>query len=55
MFELRDYQRELLHQAQTVLSPRSVRAMMQLPTGGGKTIIACHLLVAWLQNGCKAA
>ena len=55
MLELRDYQRELLQQVQTVLSPRSVRAMMQLPTGGGKTIIASRLLANWLQNGRKAA
>ena len=28
--------------------------MMQLPTGGGKTIIASQLLASWLQNGRKA-
>ena len=55
MLELRDYQRELLQQTQTALGPRSVRAMMQLPTGGGKTIIASRLLANWLQNGRKAA
>ena len=54
MVELRDYQRELLQQTQTALRPGSVRAMMQLPTGGGKTIIACHLLSSWLQNRRKA-
>ena len=54
MVELRDYQRELLQQAQTALDPRRARVMMQLPTGGGKTIIASHLLASRLQNGRKA-
>ena len=28
--------------------------MMQLPTGGGKTVIAAHLLRGWLTDGAKA-
>ena len=55
MVELRDYQRDLLQQTLTALGPRSVRVMMQLPTGGGKTIIASRLLADWLQNRRKAA
>ena len=55
MLELRGYQRNLLQKTQTALGPQSVRVMMQLPTGGGKTIIASRLLVDWLQNGRKAA
>ena len=54
MTELRDYQRELLGRVETALAPDRVRVMMQLPTGGGKTIIAAHLLVGWLRNGRKA-
>ena len=54
MVELRDYQRDLLQKTLTALGPRSVRVMMQLPTGGGKTIIASQLLAGWLRNGRKA-
>ena len=45
MIELRDYQRDLLEQVQQALAPKGARVMMQLPTGGGKTIIAAHLLI----------
>lgn len=54
MIELRNYQQELLHRVQTVLRPDTARVMMQLPTGGGKTIIASHLLGRLLQAGRKA-
>ena len=54
MVELRDYQRDLLQKTQTALGPQSVRVMMQLPTGGGKTIIASQLLAGFFQNGRKA-
>ena len=41
MIELRPYQRDLLQQIQTALAADAkARVMMQLPTGGGKTIIA---------------
>ena len=53
--ELRPYQRELLRQVQETLdSDAKTRAMMQLPTGGGKTIIAGALLKDWLTGGRKA-
>ena len=51
MLALREYQRELLKQVQTALGPRQARVMAQLPTGGGKTIVAAHLLADWLQDG----
>ena len=55
MVELRPYQRELLRQIQAALSTdRKARVMMQLPTGGGKTIIAGELLASWLTGGRKA-
>ena len=55
MIELRPYQRDLLQQVQTALAADSkTRVMMQLPTGGGKTIIAGALLVDWLTDGRKA-
>lgn len=54
MTELRDYRRELLGRVKTALAPDGVRVMMQLPTGGGKTIIAAHLLADWLRNGRQA-
>ena len=54
MTELRDYQRELLGRVETALAPDGVRVMMQLPTGGGKTVIAAHLLSDWLREGRKA-
>ena len=47
MIELRDYQRELMRRAETALSPDKARVMMQLPTGGGKTIIALRPLICW--------
>ena len=54
MIELRDYQKELLSRVQSELQPDKARVMMQLPTGGGKTVIAAHLLKNRLVNGRKA-
>ncbi len=54
MAELRDYQQELLEQAEAALQPRDARVMLQLPTGGGKTHIAGELLRRWLHAGRKA-
>ena len=55
MVELRPYQRDLLQQVQTALAADTkTRVMMQLPTGGGKTIIAGALLADWLMDGRKA-
>ena len=55
MPELRPYQQELLRQVQHALTadPKA-RIMMQLPTGGGKTVIAGALLASWLQDRRKA-
>ena len=55
MIELRPYQQDLLQQVQHALAadPKA-RVMMQLPTGGGKTVIAGALLANWLQDGRKA-
>ena len=52
---LRPYQRDLLQRVQTALAADTkARVMMQLPTGGGKTIIAGALLADWLTDGRKA-
>ena len=41
MIELRDYQHDLLRKVQNGLAAvSSARLMLQLPTGGGKTVIA---------------
>ncbi len=55
MPELRPYQQHLLRQVQNSLAddPKA-RLMLQLPTGGGKTVIAGALLASWLQDGRKA-
>ena len=55
MSELREYQQELLEQAEAALQPPRARVMLQLPTGGGKTHIAGALLSQWLRDGRKAA
>ena len=55
MFQLRPYQQALLKQTQDALATNPcARVMLQLPTGGGKTVIAGELLADWLQNGRKA-
>ena len=55
MIKLRPYQLCLLRQVQIALSADTkARVMMQLPTGGGKTIIAGALLAEWLRDGRKA-
>ena len=55
MEALRDYQKDLLQQVETYLDGKAkARVMMQLPTGGGKTVIAGHLLQRRLGNGHKA-
>ncbi len=55
-FQLRPYQRSLLHQVQNALAtnPKG-RLMLQLPTGGGKTVIAGTLLADRLQDGRRKA
>ena len=55
MIELRPYQQDLLKQTQDALvADAKGRVMLQLPTGGGKTVIAGALLADWLQDGRKA-
>ena len=53
--DLRPYQKTLLMQVRQALGTRSdTRVMMQLPTGGGKTIIAGAFLAEHLTLGRKA-
>lgn len=55
MEALRDYQEDLLRKVESYLDANDkARVMMQLPTGGGKTVIAGHLLQRRLGNGRKA-
>ena len=55
MQQLRPYQQDFLRQVQDALdADYNARVMMQLPTGGGKTIIAGALLADWLTGGRKA-
>ena len=55
MVELRPYQQDLFQQVQNALeADAQARVMMQLPTGGGKTMIAGALLADWLTDGRKA-
>ena len=55
MEALRDYQEDLLCKVESYLDVNDkARVMMQLPTGGGKTVIAGHLLQRRLGNGRKA-
>ena len=54
MMQLRDYQQDLLAGVQVALASEQARVMMQLPTGGGKTIVAGALLNGWLKGGRKA-
>ena len=54
-FQLRPYQQSLLCDVQDALAAEpNGRLMLQLPTGGGKTVIAGALLADWLQDGRKA-
>ena len=55
MLKLRPYQGDLQKQIEDALAndPKA-RVMVQLPTGGGKTIIAGALLTSWLTGGRKA-
>ena len=49
MIKLRQYQQDLLRQVQDALEGNAKAwMMMQLPAGGGKTIIAGH---CWLPHG----
>ena len=54
MTQLRDYQQDLLAGVQVALASEQARVMMQLPTGGGKTVIAGALLKEWLKGGRRA-
>ena len=51
---LRPYQKELLGDIQAALQSTDEPIMMQLPTGGGKTVIAAHLLRDYLTGRRKA-
>lgn len=56
MLQLRPYQETLLRQAQdSLIGNAKARTMLQLPTGGGKTIIAGALLAEWLAGGQRKA
>ena len=55
LIELRPYQQTLLKKIENELTEKAnLRLMVQLPTGGGKTVIAGALLVDWLREGRKA-
>ena len=55
MVQLRPYQARLLRRLRRALeTDAKSRVMMQLPTGGGKTVIAGALLSEWLNDGRKA-
>ncbi len=55
MIGLRSYQQDLLEKTRTALTNTlAARIMLQLPTGGGKTLIAGALLSSWLKGGRKA-
>ena len=50
-YDLRPYQRQVLHDLLDVLSERrGARAVAHLPTGAGKTRIACHAAAALLNH-----
>ena len=51
---LRPYQKELLRDVQAALQSTDDPVMMQLPTGGGKTVIAASLLSKYLTGRRKA-
>ena len=55
MRQLRPYQQDLLSRVQHALAdhPKG-RLMLQLPTGGGKTVIGGALLAHWLIDNRKA-
>ena len=55
MPRLRDYQRKLLKEVESGLESSKARLMLQLPTGGGKTVIAGELLARRLKADRKAA
>ena len=56
MLQLRPYQHDLLRQVQHALAADpNARLMLQLPTGGGKTVIAGALLADWLRDGRRKA
>ena len=54
MNRLRPYQRELLDEVVATLKSADKPVMMQLPTGGGKTVIAGQLLADYLHGRRKA-
>ena len=55
MLRLRPYQDDLLRQTQAALAPPQARALLQLPTGAGKTRLASALLAARIRDGGKGA
>ena len=55
MPQLRGYQQTLRDDAESGLRPGNARLMLQLPTGGGKTVIAGDILARRLKTNPKAA
>ena len=53
MLRLRPYQDDLRRKAQAALASPQARALLQLPTGAGKTRLASALLAGWLRHGGK--
>ena len=55
MPQLRDYQRVLRNEAESGLQASNARLMLQLPTGGGKTVIAGDILARRLKADADAS
>lgn len=51
MYQLRDYQQQLINQIFSAWAEGNRRVMAQLSTGGGKTVIFAHIARNFLEQG----